>query len=52
MLPGSSEFDEENILADEDVLVTVSDMVPDVEPFKFTTVGLILKKHELLKKEI
>jgi SAM-dependent methyltransferase len=46
LCPGTPEFREENILADDDILVTTSDMVPDVEPFRFTTVGLILKKHE------
>jgi SAM-dependent methyltransferase len=45
LLPGHSEFNEAEVLANEDLLVTNSDMVPDVEPFQFTTVGLILKKH-------
>lgn len=44
-LPGAPEFDENRILADTDILVTTSDMIPDVEPFRFTTVGLILRKH-------
>lgn len=46
LFPGSPQFDEERILADKDILVTRSDMVPDVQLFRFTTVGLILKKHE------
>ncbi|MCK4764883.1 MAG: class I SAM-dependent methyltransferase [Candidatus Aminicenantes bacterium] len=44
-LPGSAAFDEERILADEDMLVSESDNVTDVELFKYTTVGLILKKQ-------
>jgi SAM-dependent methyltransferase len=45
ILPGAPEFEESRILADTDILVTTSDMIPDVEPFRFTTVGLILRKR-------
>lgn len=43
-LPGAAEFDENRILADTDILVSLSDQVTDVELFKYTALGLILRK--------
>jgi SAM-dependent methyltransferase len=51
-LPGSPSFDEERILADKDILVRDSLIasdpnrfnIYDVDPYKYTTVGIILRK--------
>ena len=45
-LPGSLIFDQQRILADEDMLGSEPDNVTDIELFKYTTVWLNLKKHE------
>lgn len=44
LLPGAAEFDENRILADTDILVSRSTKVTDVELFRYTALGLILKK--------
>lgn len=45
LLPGSPNFDEARMLADEDILVTLSHQVTDIDLFKYTTVGIILRKN-------
>ncbi len=43
-LPGSPQFDEARIMENRDILISESDNVTDTDLFKYTTVGLILKK--------
>jgi SAM-dependent methyltransferase len=45
LLPGSTAFDEDRLLDDKDILVSQSNQIKDVELFRYTTVGMILKKE-------
>jgi len=47
LLPGTKQFNEDMILNDNDILIKGSERIGDVDYFKYTTVGLILKKHNI-----